>query len=251
MPNRRRHIKVPQITGYFWTVKLFTTAMGEATSDFLVHHFNPYLTVMVGAVAFCLALWAQFTTRRYNTVVYWLAVTMVAVFGTMVADAAHVALGVPYYASSLAFAVALAAVFTAWHRSEGTLSIHSVWTVRREAFYWATVSATFALGTATGDMTAQTLRLGYFASSIIFAALFLLPGLLRRMWGLNEVVAFWFAYVMTRPLGASIADWWGFPHSVGGMGLGKGPVALVLTFCIVVLVAYLARTRKDVPDAPE
>lgn len=199
--------KVPEITIFFWIVKLLTTAMGEATSDFLVFKFNPYLAVFCGAVALAVSLVLQFYVRKYIASVYWLAVAMVAVFGTMAADVLHIQFGIPYVVTTSFFALALIAVFVTWYTSEKTLSIHSINTRRREFFYWATVLTTFALGTAAGDMTATTLGLGYFSSGLLFAGLIALPGLAYWLLGLNEIIAFWIAYVLTRPLGASFADW--------------------------------------------
>jgi uncharacterized membrane-anchored protein len=238
--------KVPEITLYFWIVKLLTTAMGESTSDYLVYHINPYLAVVLGAVGFVVAFILQFAVPKYVAWIYWLLVVMVAIFGTMVADVTHIVLGVPYYVSTIAFAVILTVVFTTWYRVEKTLSIHSIYTCRREVFYWAAVLATFAMGTATGDMTAMTLHLGYLASGILFIALFLLPGLGYFLFGLSEIFAFWFAYVMTRPLGASFADWFGKPKSISGLGYGDGIVATVLTILIVLFVGYLTISRRDV-----
>lgn len=237
-------VKVPEITALFWVTKLFTTAMGESTSDFFVHAVNPYVAVILSAVVFGLVLWLQLATRRYVTWIYWAFVTMVAVFGTMVADASRIVLGIPYWASTSVFAIILAFVFFLWYRNEHTLSIHTVYAGRRELFYWATVSATFALGTALGDMTARTLGLGYLVSAIAFAVIFAVPFFGRRLFGWPEVFSFWFAYVITRPFGASVADWLGFPPSVGGVGIGHGPVAIVLTLCIVVLVSVLLRREK-------
>jgi len=139
-------------------------------------------------------------------------------------------------------------IFVLWYRTERTLSIHSIRTPRREMFYWATVLATFAMGTATGDMTAKTLNLGYLASGMLFSAAFVVVAVAHWKFGLNPILAFWIAYVLTRPIGASFADYVAFPHSVGGLGVGHGPVALVLTLIIVVLVAYLAVTRIDVEE---
>lgn len=238
-------LKVPAvITTLFWVVKLLTTAMGESTSDFFVHAMNPYLAVTLGAVAFCIALALQLATKRYATWAYWTLVTMVAVFGTMVADASRIVLGIPYWASTSVFAAALLIALLWWHRSERTLSIHTVYVGRRELFYWATVSASFALGTALGDMTARTLGLGYLTSAVMFAVLFVVPFLGRRYLRWNGVFAFWFAYILTRPLGASFADWLGFPPSVGGIGIGHGPVAIVLTVAIVLGVFVLARREQ-------
>lgn len=172
---------------------------------------------------------------------------MVAVFGTMAADAVHVVLGVPYPVTSAAYAVAVAVCLVVWRRFEGTLSIHSITTPRRELFYWATVLATFALGTAAGDLTAMTLKLGYLESGLLFLAAILVPWAAWRWWHLNEVVAFWAAYVLTRPLGASFADWVGKPHRMGaGLGVGDGPVTVVLVIMIAALVVWIARSRHGI-----
>jgi uncharacterized membrane-anchored protein len=242
----RRHLRVPEITPYFWIVKALSTAMGEATSDYLVHALNPIPAVMLGFLGFVIALSLQLSRGRYRAWNYWFAVVMVGVFGTMAADALHVGLGVPYIASSLLYGIGLCAVFVVWRRVEGTLSIHSIDTARRELFYWATVVATFAMGTAVGDLTASTFNLGYLVSAVVFAVAMLIPvtGYWRLRW--NSVFCFWFAYVLTRPLGASVADWLGKP-SLSGLGLGDGRVALVLTLVIIGFVAYLAATGKDAP----
>ena len=242
-------LRVPEITVYFWVIKILSTALGEATSDYLVHRFNPYLAVIGGFLAFTVALAIQFAVRRYIPGVYWLAVVMVAVFGTMAADVLHIEFGVPYVFSTILFAITLTLVFTAWQRSEGTLSIHSIHTPRREAFYWAAVVATFAMGTAAGDLAAYSAGLGFLSAGLFFAVLFAIPGIGYRFFGLNAIFAFWFAYVLTRPLGASFADWLGKSRSGGGLGLGDGPVTLVLTIVIAVLVAFLAVTRRDVQGA--
>jgi uncharacterized membrane-anchored protein len=238
--------KVPEITIFFWIVKLLTTGMGETTSDYLVYHISPYVAVALGGIGLVAALLLQLVVRRYIAWIYWLAVVMVAIFGTMAADVIHIVLHVPYLDSSVFFAVVLAIIFVGWYATEKTLSIHSIYTLRRELFYWAAIMATFALGTATGDMTASTLRLGYLASGVLFAILFALPALGYWLFGLNAIFAFWFAYIMTRPLGASFADWFGKAKSVGGMGLGTGPISLVLAVLIIGFVAYLTVTRKDV-----
>jgi uncharacterized membrane-anchored protein len=240
--------KVPQITVYFWIIKILTTAQGEATSDYLVYKIDPFIAAGIGFVALVAALVIQFRATQYVAWRYWLAVDLVAIFGTMAADGMHIKLHVPYAASTAFFAIVLTVVFVAWYLTEKTLSIHSIRTPRREAFYWAAVLATFALGTALGDMTATTLHLGYLASGIIFTVIFAIPGIAHRWLGLNAIVAFWFAYVVTRPLGASYADWMGVPKIVGGLGLGRGPVAIGLTIPIVALVAYLAVTRRDVEE---
>lgn len=241
----QRSTKVPQIAGIFWVVKLLTTAMGEATADYLVARINPYIAVALGGVLLAVALLLQFRAPRYRPITYWFTVAMVAVFGTMAADALHVQFGVPYIGSTTGFAIILAVAFFTWQKTEGTLSIHSIHTFRREIFYWITVMATFALGTAAGDMTASTLGLGYFTSILLFTGLIALPALAYWLFNANAVVTFWCAYVLTRPIGASIADWLGKPKWAGGRGFGDGIVALVLAILITILVSYLAITHAD------
>src|SRR6185312_12428574 len=175
----------------------------------------------------------------------WLTAVMVAIFGTMAADVVHIVLGIPYIVSTVFFALALGVIFLCWFLSEKTLSIHSIYTLRRELFYWAAIMATFALGTAAGDMTASTLGLGYFASGLLFTALFALPALGYWRFRLNAIFAFWFAYIMTRPLGASFADWFGKPKDFGGFGVGTGRISLILAVIIIAFVGYLSLTHKD------
>ena len=231
--------KVPEITALFWIAKVLTTGMGETLSDFLVHQFDPPLAIAAVGLVFCAALALQLRVPRYIPWVYWLAVVMVSVFGTMVADVLHVGLGIPYIVSTAVFAALLCLVFVLWQSSEKTLSIHSITSFRREAFYWSTVLITFALGTAAGDLTATSFGLGYFASGVVFAALIAFPAFAFAKLDLNAIAAFWTAYVLTRPLGASFADWLGVPPTRAGLGLGTGPVSLVLTLLIVALVGYL------------
>jgi uncharacterized membrane-anchored protein len=236
-------VKVPAATFAFWVTKILTTGMGESTSDYLAKHLGSYPAVTLAGALLVAVLAVQLLLRRYVAGVYWAAVVLVSVFGTMAADVLHVGLGVPYADSTTAFAVLLAAVLTAWWLTERTLSVHSVRTRRREGFYWATVMATFALGTAVGDLTASTLHLGYLISGAAFAALFLLPGAAYRWLRLGAVPAFWAAYIVTRPLGASFADWMAASHRHGGLGLGTGPVSLGLTLAIAVCVGLLALLR--------
>ena len=240
--------KVPEITLLFWIVKVLTTGMGEAMSDFLGQKSVP-IGGAIGILGFSLALRLQLRARAYSAPVYWFAVMMVAVFGTMVADAIKDGLGLSYAVTTPVFALAVAAVFWRWHRSEGTLSIHSIDTARRERFYWAAVLGTFALGTAAGDLTAMTLHLGWLASIVVFGALIALPALAWARGGLNPIAAFWLAYILTRPLGASVADWLGKPDN-GGLGLGDGTVSAVALVAFVALVAYLTAGRRDVQRRP-
>jgi uncharacterized membrane-anchored protein len=242
--TRRTLVKVPEITALFWITKLLTTAMGESTSDYLVNAVSPVLAVAVGTVVLLGVVTFQIRQDRYDPWVYWLAVLLVAIVGTMAADVLHKQFGVPYVISSVFFAVVLAAAFLAWYRVEGTLSIHSIDTVRRELFYWVAVMATFAMGTALGDYTASTLGLGYLASAFFFAGLILIPAIGFRWFRMNEVLAFWLAYILTRPLGASIADWLGKPKDRSGVGLGDGPVSLVFAVLIVACVAVMTRSWR-------
>jgi uncharacterized membrane-anchored protein len=232
-------------------IKGLSTAMGEATSDYMVHAMPPAEAVGLGFIGFVAALAVQFTRHRYIAWSYWLAVVGVGVFGTMAADVLHVGFKVPYIASSILYAIVLAGVFGAWQRTEQTLSIHTINTPRREIFYWAAVAATFAMGTAVGDLTAVTFHLGYGLSMVVFAGLISIPAVGFRWFGWNAVLSFWFAYVVTRPLGASFADWLGKPKNVSGLGFGDGNVALILTLAIALLVTYLNITKRDVQGAAD
>lgn len=256
--NRMRHVvaKVPEITIIFWIIKILTTGMGETTSDYLAHTFNPAIAVVCGGIVLAIAIILQFRATKYIPWVYWFAVAMVAVFGTMIADVLHIGFRIPYVISTVFFALLLAGIFVGWYMSEKTLSIHSITTRRREIFYWATVMATFALGTAAGDMTATTMHLGYFSSGILFAILITIVLICHyisksflaaehKQQSSNAVLAFWLAYILTRPLGASFADWVGVSHARGGLALGTGPVSLALMILIVCLVGYLTIRREE------
>ena len=254
MPSHKRGFfpepvaaKVPEIIFLFWVIKVLTTAGGEATSDYLALDLGSRLVAgCIEAGIFLVALVWQFRTRRYVAAAYWLLAYAIAIFGTGVADAMHLFIGIPYSGTTFLWAVVLALVFWLWYRSERTLSIHSIYTQRREVFYWAVVFATFAEGTALGDWTAVSLHLGYLASGIMFFLIILIPAVGWWRFGLNSVVAFWFAYVITRPLGASFADYFGKPHSLSGAGYGEGTVALITTLIVTVLVGYLAVTKRDI-----
>ncbi len=236
--------KVPEITFMFWIIKLLTTAGGEATSDYLALH-GYLLAGVVEVTIFVVAVIIQFSVRRYVAAPYWFLALAIAIFGTGVADAMHLIIGIPYGGTTALWACVLAIVFWAWYRSEGTLSIHSVTTTRREAFYWATVFATFALGTALGDFTASVLHLGYLGSVVLFFVVILIPAVAWRF-GMNAIATFWFAYVVTRPLGASFADYLSKPHDISGLNYGDGPTAVVMLALIVILVGYTAIARYDI-----
>jgi uncharacterized membrane-anchored protein len=251
----QRISKVPEvITILFWIAKLLSTALGESTSDYLVFGIDKYVAVGLGFAGLVIALGLQLSARRYNAWIYWLAVVMVAVFGTMAADVLHIVILTPrlgpskaYLVATVFFAVCLAIIFTWWYLVEKTLSIHSIYTLRRELFYWATVITTFALGTAAGDFTAYTLHLGYLVSALLFYALILIPAAGYLLFRLNAIAAFWAAYILTRPIGASFADLFGKPTTATppGLGIGDGPVALVLTISIIAIVGYFAVSHKD------
>ncbi|HMH58864.1 MAG TPA: hypothetical protein VK537_06765 [Galbitalea sp.] len=236
--------KVPEITAVFWITKVLTTGMGESTSDYLVLTLGPAIAIGIGAVVFALAIIVQFRVRRYIAGVYWFAVVMVSVFGTMAADVLHVGLGIPYLISTIFFSVVLAAIFATWYLTQRSLSIHSITTRPRELFYWATVLTTFALGTASGDLTATSFHLGYLGSGILFAVVIAVPAIAWWKFRLNAIPAFWFAYVTTRPLGASFADWMAVSHQRGGLNWGTGPVSLALSIVILGFVVYLGVSRR-------
>jgi uncharacterized membrane-anchored protein len=239
-----RASKVPELSVLFWVTKVLTTGMGETTSDFFAVTFDPVVVIPLTGLALAIALVLQFRAKAYSPWIYWLTALLVSIFGTMAADVAHVALGIPYLVSTIVFAVVLAVIFIVWRRLEGTLSIHSITTRRREVFYWAAVLATFALGTAAGDLTATVFDLGYLGSGILFAVVIAVPAVAYARFGMNPVLAFWFAYVVTRPLGASFADWMAVPPARGGLGLGTGLVSLVALALIVVCVGVLAARTK-------
>lgn len=237
--------KVPELTIFFWIIKLLSTALGESTSDYLVFHINPYIAVAIGTVGLAISLILQLFVKRYIAWIYWLAVVMVAVFGTMAADVLHVGFGIPYIISSIFFSISLVIIFAVWYLVEKTLSIHSIHTLRRELFYWATVMATFALGTAVGDLTAATFGLGYLLSGILFAVIFFVPWLGYKTLKWNAIFSFWFAYIITRPFGASFADYFGKPI-LGGVGFGDEIVSAVLAVVIVIFIIYLTISRIDI-----
>ena len=233
--------KVPQVTAAFWVIKVLTTGMGEALADFFDHTFEPVLVVAISAVVLAGSIWLQFSSDRFAAWRYWFAVSMVSVFGTLAADAVHVALGVPYWFSTLFFLFGLLAVFVIWRLVEGTISINRIDSPRRETFYWLAVMATFALGTAAGDMTAMNLNWGFLISGLIFTAAFAIP-LLANLKA-KSVLLFWVAYVVTRPLGASFADWLALPKSRDGQGWGTLPVSLVLITAIALFVLFFGRRQ--------
>lgn len=237
--------KVPEVTAVFWVVKILTTAGGEAVSDYLALGSK----VVGGAVElglFAIGLAWQFRSRRYTAAAYWFLAYAIAIFGCGVADVMHKTIGIPYAGTSLFWGVVLSGILVLWYRTEGTLSIHSVTTRRRELFYWSTVFATFALGTAVGDFTATALGLGYLSSGIVFTVLILMPWVAWSRFGAGEVGTFWWAYVLTRPLGASFADYLCKSPAVSGIGFGEGRTAILLTIAVTGMVVYLSVAKKDI-----
>src|SRR3984957_10862596 len=239
--------KVPEVIFAFWVVKILTTAGGEATSDYLKTYGNfgggglEVLVIVAG-------LLLQFGTTRYRAFAYWSLAFAIAITGTGVSDFLHLDVHIPYAGTTLLWALVLAAIFWVWQRSEGTLSIHSISTQRREAYYWATVFATFALGTALGDFTAISLNLGYLESGILFGVVILIPALARWQFGLNGIAAFWMSYVVTRPLGASFADYIRHSHTLSGINFGDGASPLLFAAAVFVLVTCLALVRPDIQE---
>jgi uncharacterized membrane-anchored protein len=244
--------KVPEVTAYFWIIKVLCTTVGESAADFLNVNVNLGLTgtSIATGVLLVVVLAAQFAADRYVPLRYWAAVTLVSVFGTLVTDELTDNLGVPLEISTVVFGVLLAGVFVAWYRAEGTLSIHSIRTRRREAFYWLAILVTFALGTATGDLMAQVLGLGYLVSGIVVAGVIATAAIGWRL-GLHPVLAFWVIYVLTRPLGASIGDYLSQSPTDGGVGLGATLTSVIFFAGIVVIVVFLTLTRADVIGSGE
>lgn len=237
--------KVPEVILVFWVVKILTTAGGEATSDYLKTYGN-FVGGGIEGLVIVVGLLLQFGNRRYRAFAYWSLAFAIAITGTGVSDFLHLDVHIPYAGTTLLWAVVLAAIFWLWQRNEGTLSIHSITTQRRESYYWATVFATFALGTALGDFTATSLNLGYLDSGILFTIVILLPALARWRFGLNGIAAFWMSYVVTRPLGASFADYISKPKHLSGINFGDGPTAIIFALAVFVFVCYLALARPDI-----
>jgi uncharacterized membrane-anchored protein len=250
--------KVPEVTLYFWVIKILCTTVGETAADFLDSNLNFGLTnttYLMGALLL-VALFFQFRNREYKPGIYWLAVVLISVVGTLITDNLVDNLGVALETTTIAFSIALAITFAAWYRSEKTLSIHTIVTTRREGFYWLAILFTFALGTAAGDLAAERLSLGYWPSALIFAGLIGVVALAHFRFNLNAVLAFWIAYILTRPLGASIGDYMSQATKDGGLGLGTTVTSVIFLLTILALVVYLTVTRRDVieleaPDAPD
>ncbi len=240
--------KVPEVTIYFWIIKILATTVGETAADLLsmTLHLGEVWTGIIMALVLVVVLFYQFRATRYVPGIYWLAVVLISIVGTLLSDNLVDNLGVPLQVTTPIFSIALAITFGAWYARERTLSIHTIFTRRREGFYWLAVLATFALGTSGGDFLSEALRWGYFNSLLIFAGGIGLVTLAYYKLRLNAVAAFWIAYVLTRPLGASLGDLMSQTHKAGGLGLGTLWTSIVFLVTILVLVAYLAITKIDV-----
>ncbi|MFE4712471.1 hypothetical protein ACFRAM_16490 [Paenibacillus sp. NPDC056722] len=239
--------KVPQVTIFFWMIKIMATTVGETAADYLNFNLNWGLTITTLAITGLLivALFFQMSANRYIPSLYWLAVVLISVVGTLITDNLVDNLGVPLESTTLYFSLALLVTFVAWYASEKTLSIHSITTRKREAFYWLAILFTFALGTAAGDLVAESMNLGYLVSAVIFAAIIGLITLAHFRLKLNTVVAFWLAYILTRPMGASLGDYLSQPRSEGGLELGTTGTSIIFIVIILGLVLYLTKTKKD------
>jgi uncharacterized membrane-anchored protein len=251
--NTRRILnKVPEVTLIFWVIKVLATTVGETAADYLNVDLDLGLTAtsIIMSVALLGALLYQFKLRRYVPAVYWLAVVLISIVGTLITDNLTDSLGVPLWLTTVVFGVALAATFVIWYRSEGTLSIHSIVSTRREAFYWLAVLFTFALGTAAGDLVAEGLNLGYLVSLALFAGAIAIVAIAYRTLHVNSVAAFWTAYVLTRPLGASLGDLLSQPTSDGGLGMGTTSTsALFLAIILALVIVLTVRSRHAVTPA--
>lgn len=239
--------KVPEITIFFWIIKVLCTTVGETAADFLNVNLNLGLTgtTIVLGIVLIIALFFQFKSNKYVPGIYWLVVVLLSVFGTLVTDNLVDNMGVALETTTIAFGIALAATFAAWYASEKTLSIHSIYTMKREAFYWLAILFTFALGTAAGDLVAERFELGYLVSAVLFGALIAADAIANRIFKLNGVLAFWIAYILTRPLGASLGDYFSQVPDDGGLGLGTVGTSAIFMIAILATVTYLAVTKKD------
>ncbi len=243
--------KVPEVTLYFWVIKVLCTTVGETAADFLNDNLGLGLTntTFVMSAVLAVALAFQFRLRRYVPGIYWLAVVLISIVGTLITDNLTDNFGVSLVTTTIVFGVALAATFAAWYASERTLSIHTIVTTRREAFYWLAVLFTFALGTAAGDLTAERLAVGYWQSALIFGGLIAVVYVAHVRFALNAILAFWIAYILTRPLGASIGDYLSQPRADGGLGLGTTLTSVIFLLTILAVVVFLTITKRDTIEA--
>jgi len=242
---RKMLSKVPEVTVFFWIIKILCTTVGETAADFLNINLGLTVTTVVMGVFLAGALFAQFRLRRYVPGVYWLAVVLISIVGTLITDNLVDNFGVPLLTTMIVFSVALTVTFAVWYASEKTLSIHTIYTTKREAFYWLAILFTFALGTAAGDLAAEGLALGFLTSAVMFGAVIALIALAYYYGKLGAVLAFWIAYILTRPLGASVGDYLIQGRDAGGLALGTMTTSAIFLAAILALVVYLAVTRRD------
>ena len=247
--NSLQHMlnKVPEVTLYFWIIKILCTTVGETAADFLNSSLHVGLTgtTVIMGILLTIVLFFQFKLRKYVPSIYWLAVVLISISGTLITDNLIDNFGVSLITTTIIFAVILAVVFALWYKVEKSLSIHTINKMRREGFYWLTILFTFALGTAAGDLTAERLNLGYLVSAILFAALIAAVAIAHLKFKLNTVLSFWIAYILTRPLGASIGDYLSQPHDAGGLNLGTIITSAIFLITILVTVIYLTVMKKD------
>lgn len=243
--------KVPEITIFFWIIKVLCTTVGETAADFLNDHIGLGLTgtSIVMSVALIAALWVQFRKERYVPTIYWISVALISVVGTLITDNLTDNLGVALELTTAVFAVALATTFAIWYASERTLSIHSITTTKREGFYWLAILFTFALGTAAGDLVSERMDIGYLKSALLFIGLIAAVAVAHYVFHLDPVTSFWLAYILTRPLGASIGDYLSQPRDDGGLGFGTVGTTMLFLAAIMGLVAYLNMSRRDASPA--
>ncbi|AIQ18282.1 membrane protein [Paenibacillus sp. FSL H7-0357] len=239
--------KVPQVTIFFWIIKIMATTVGETAADFLNFNLNWGLTITTLAISglLLISLYFQMDAKKYVPSLYWITVVLISVVGTLITDNLVDNLGVPLESATLCFSIALLITFVAWYASEKTLSIHSITTAKREAFYWLAILFTFALGTAAGDLVAESMNLGYGVSAVIFAIIIGAVTFAHFRLKLNAVAAFWIAYILTRPLGASLGDYLSQPRSEGGLELGTTGTSLIFIVIIFGLILYLTKSKKD------
>lgn len=245
--------KVPAITAYFWIIKILGTTVGETAADYLNDTLSLGLnkTSIVVGLALAVALVFQFRAREYIPAIYWLVVVLISIAGTLMTDNLVDGHGVSLNITTIGFSICLALTFIGWYLSERSLSIHTIVTTRREAWYWLTVLFTFALGTSAGDLVSEKLDIGYWKTGLIFLGLIGLVALAHFVFGLGEIISFWMAYILTRPLGASLGDYLLQPHSAGGLGLGTGVTTFAFLAVIIGAVIYLTISRADLQVAEE
>ncbi len=239
--------KVPQVTLFFWIIKVLCTTVGETFADFLNVNLGFGLsgTSIVMGILLAIALFFQFKSKKYIPAVYWISVVFISVFGTLVTDNLTDKMGIRLETSTIIFSILLLLTFCVWYVKEKTLSIHSIFTAQREGFYWLTILFTFALGTASGDLMAEGLGLGYLNTGIIVASIIAIVIIAQKL-KLNSVLSFWIIYIMTRPLGASIGDYLSQPTKFGGLGLGASLTSVLFLVGILAIIIYFTFTKKDV-----